>query len=67
MKFYRKEQEASGSYVDASGARYEIYACRRHADERGINVGWTPFESLETCLAAWGLMYTPVSPPEPVS
>lgn len=67
MKYYRKEPDAGGSYVDTTGERYEIYACRRHADERGINVGWTPFESLETCLAAWGLMYNPQTEPETIS
>lgn len=66
MKYYRKEADAGGSYVDTTGERYEIYACRRHADERGINIGWAPFENIEACLTAWGLAYDPISPPDPI-
>lgn len=64
MRKYRKEQDAGGCYVDADGVRYALYSCRRHADAKGVNVGWTAFESEETCLAAWGL--SPL-PPEAVS
>lgn len=65
MKYYLKEQEPNGSYVDAEGVRYALYTCRRHADERGVNVGWEAFESMEACLAAWGLRYEPLPEQEP--
>lgn len=64
MMIYRCEQDENGPYRDETGKRFSLYACRRHADAKGVNVGWTAFESAEACLAAWGL--SPL-PPEAVS
>lgn len=53
--YFKAEQEDKGDYTREDGVKFELQQARRvrPAD------GWTEFESLEECLASWGLTYAP--------
>lgn len=53
--YFRKDEDESGEYLRADGARFALQQARRvrPAD------GWTVFGTLEECLAAWELQLKP--------
>lgn len=53
--YYKLVQDEAGEYVAADGTRYFVAAARCVRNSKGLNVGYTPFPSLEEALAAWGL------------
>lgn len=55
MIYAKKELDSNGDFCDSEGFRWAIFTCRRIRTHKGINVGWTAFDSFEECLAAWGL------------
>lgn len=55
MNHYQLQPDPQGSYCRADGTRYELLSVKNIRTPQGYNVGWTPFETLEACLAAWGL------------
>lgn len=54
MKYYHKNQNNFGTYIDKAGERWQVSVGSRPI------VGWEPFESLAECLEAWKLVYSPL-------
>lgn len=65
MSVYKAEPDKHGDYIHKSGQRYIIVCCRRYANDKGINVGWTEAHSLEDFAASAALRWEPL--PEPPS
>lgn len=64
MKHYQLHEDPQGCYCRADGTRCELRCVKNIRTPQGYNVGWTPFETLAACLAAWGLVYAPLPAPQ---
>lgn len=54
--YFRKTLDNEGAYIGEDNLRYSLAIVR---NVRPLE-GWTRFESLADCLAAWHLSYTPL-------
>ena len=63
IMYFRMTLSDSGDYVDAEGNRYRLAQCNHAATPDGPNIGYAHFATLDVCLSAWGLTYSPLPPP----
>lgn len=62
--WYYKEENENGDFTDAQDIRYSLTECYRVIapdGRRNAELGYTEFENMDECLAAWGLTYSPIS------
>lgn len=62
--WYYKEPYEEGEHIDEQGVRYSVTECYRVIapdGRRNAELGYTEFENMDECLAAWGLTYSPIS------
>lgn len=58
MKYFKKTVSEYGSYVDAEGVRYTVEWCSRivsPGNETPEELGYEPFENMDSAIAIWGL------------
>ena len=64
---YKKIQNVEGDYKDKQAVRWDLLEAHEAWTPEGINVGWTEFDDIETCMIAWGLVYDPILAEEQAS
>lgn len=50
--FYKLEKDENGNVRDKDGVRYMLSECRVAYTPKGVNYGYTEFESRSACLEA---------------
>lgn len=53
--FYKKYEDEYGELKDSNGKRYMLSECVSAGTPKGLNVGYTFFNTREECLSSWGL------------
>ena len=53
MMYFKKTLDVRGDFVDSEGRRYALSMTRRIRSSSGVNVGYEPFDSLQSALTAW--------------
>lgn len=61
--YYQQIVDSAGAYVTENGERCDLMSA--NAVHAKFVAAWTWFDTLEACLAAWGLTYDPLPETEP--
>lgn len=64
MNRYQLNNNPHGVYIKPDGSRYDLLCVGNIRTPQGLNVGWFSFDTLDDCLAAWELTYSPESEAE---
>ncbi len=58
--YYKKEKNESGDYIDIEGVRYFTNECNEAYTPKGLNIGFTFFETKEEMMNEWKLKEIPL-------